>query len=198
MKKITMWMMAMLFGASALMMTGCSSNKLDVKEKVKNEAMQNELEGAPQWVMVSPDNSDNLYGVGISEHTNMDFSFQKAEAMGYARDEIARNISTKVKNMLKTFKEKTGTGKEATFDKVVTNVSKQIAKQTLTGSKQANMWISKSGNLYVLVSMPKENIKAEVKSTLRNSFKNDNAAWQQFKSKQAQEELDKAVDKEFN
>jgi len=183
---------------SATLMTGCSSNKLDVKEKVKSETMQSELEGAPKWVMEYPDNSDYIYGVGISENTNMDFSFQKTEAMGYARDEIVRSVSVKVKNMLKSFKERTGGGESATFDRVATNVSKQVANQTLNGSRQEDMWISKSGRLYVLVSVSKDSVKESVKNKLSTSLNNNNAAWQQFRSKQGQEELNQEIDKEFN
>jgi len=70
-------------------------------------------------------------------------------------------------------------------------VTKQIAKVDLKGSKAVDMWQAPSGALYMLVTVPQENINAEVKKAVKSSFKNDNALWQQFQSKQALEQLDK-------
>jgi hypothetical protein len=47
----------------------------------------------------------------------------------------------------------------------------------------------------MLVTVPAENVNKEVKKAYKeavdSSFKNDNALWQQFQSKQALESLDK-------
>jgi hypothetical protein len=197
--KMTQLMKLMVaIGISALVMTGCSNKELHVDNKVKNEQMVSELEGAPKWVMSYGDDDDKVYGVGIAEPTHGDISFQRAMAMGAARDEIARNISSKVKNMLKSYKEKTGvTDDDGTYDKVATDVSKQVANETLRGSVAEDWWISKSGNLYILVSMPKENIKETVYEKTKSSFKNNKAMWQKFQAKQAQDELKAEIDSEF-
>jgi len=178
--------------------SGCSSNKLDVKEKVQNETMQNELSGAPKWVMTAMPEDSYIYGVGVSESVGeLDISFQRTIAISLARDEISRTIAIKTKNMLKTFKERTGTGKRSSFDKVLTSVTKQITSQELNGSTAQEMWISRSGRLYVLVKMPRTNAMSAAKDAVNTSFKNDRAMWQKFQAKEAQAELDNEIEKEF-
>lgn len=187
-------------GLASLLMTGCSNKELDVEKHVQNEQMANELEGAPAWVMSHPDDEDYIYGIGVAEPIAGDVSFQRTVAIGEARDEIARNIKTKTKNMLKSYKEKTGNIDNTTFDRVVTNVSKQVANEMLIGSTQHKdgWWISKSGRLYILVSMPKENVKTSVLTATKTSFKNDEAVWQKFQSQKAQEELEAELNSQFN
>ena len=182
--------------AGALAFTGCSSNKLNVEEHVKNEQYANELEGAPAWVMSHPEDDNFVYGLGIASETKGNISFQRTVAMGKGRDEIARAIEVKVQNMLKTFQEKTGNIDNTTFDQVATNVSKQVANTTLMGSKQHkdNWWISKSGNLYLLVSMDKKNIANAIQKTTNSSFKNNEALWQKIQSEKAQKELRESIE----
>ena len=43
----------------------------------------------------------------------------------------------------------------------------------------------------MLVTVPASGVNQEVKDTIRTSFKSDNALWQQFKSQQALDSLDK-------
>lgn len=179
-------------GLGALLMTGCSNKDLDVDAHVKNEQMANELDGAPKWVMSYGENEDMIYGIGIAEPSYGDIAFQKTVAMASGRDEISRIIGTKVKNMLKSYKEKTGTT-SGTFDKVTSDVSKQVSHQILNGSKRESWWISRSGNLYVLVSIPKANVKEMIKEATNSSFRNNEAMWQKFQSKQAQDELEATI-----
>jgi len=43
----------------------------------------------------------------------------------------------------------------------------------------------------MLVTVPEATVNGEVKAAVKTSFKNDNALWQQFQSKNALESLDK-------
>jgi hypothetical protein len=106
-------------------------------------------------------------------------------------------ISVKVKNMVKNFTQQIGVGDEQTVDKVSAQVSKQVTYQVLNGSRQKDMWISPSGELYVLVVLDPESVKDVVKRETISSFKNDRALWQQFQAKKAYEELEKEIEKEF-
>ena len=96
---------------------------------------------------------------------------------------------------METFTRSTGAGSSETVDQVATAVSKQVAKVTLRGSKQVDAWTAPSGTLYVLVAVPEKEVNAAakkaVKEAVKTSFKNDQALWQQFQSKQALESLDK-------
>jgi len=139
-----------------------------------------------------------IFAVGSAEKSPLGISFQKTEAVAAARDALARQISVKVKNMFKQFQATTGIGDAQTAEKATQNVSKQIAAQTLAGSKVIKTWISPKGTMFVLVGMPDPNaVKQAVKQAVKTTLHNDQALWQEFKAKKADEELEAAVDKEF-
>ena len=154
---------------------------------------------APSWVCDEGSTMEGgLFAVGSAEPNPMGRGFQRMEATAAARDALARQISIKVKNMFKQFQATTGSGDAQTVDKATQNVSKQVASQTLAGSKVMKTWISPKGTMYVLVGMPDPAaVKKAVKQATKTSLHNDQALWQEFKAKKADQELDAAVDKEF-
>ena len=81
-------------------------------------------------------------------------------------------------------------GSAEVVDKVSTAVSKQVANVNLKGSKAVDLWNAPSGNMYMLVALPEEVVNEKVQETVKTSFKNDDALWQQFQSKQALESLE--------
>jgi len=175
-------------------MAGCNDNQLQ-------SFQQCQIEGAtaPNWVCDNGNSIEGgLFGVGSAEKSPLGISFQRTEAAAAARDALAREIKVKVANMFKQFQATTGIGDAQTAEKATQNVSKQVAKATLSGSKIMKTWISPKGTLFVLVGMPDPKAVAqEVKKAVKTTFHNDQALWQEFKAKKAQEELDAAVAKEF-
>lgn len=153
----------------------------------------------PSWVLMPPEGG--ISSVGSAKIGPAGMSFAKIEAAANARDEIARTINVKVKNMIKNFTETTGVGDAQTVDKVFTNVSKQVAKVDLTGSTIKNVHLDKENNeIYVLVGLQPEivsNVAETMKKAAMTSYKNDRALWQKFQAKKAHEELDKEIEKEF-
>jgi len=176
-------------------MAGCNNNQLT------QSFQQCQIEGAkaPNWVCDGGSSMEGgLFGVGSAEKTPLGISFQRTEAAAAARDALAREIKIKVANMFKQFQATTGIGDDQTAEKATQNVSKQVAKATLSGSKIMKTWMSPKGTLFVLVGMPNsKEVAQEVKKAVKTTFHNDQALWQEFKAKKAQEELEAAVDKEF-
>ena len=155
---------------------------------------------APSWVCDGGATMEGgLFAVGSAAPNPLGIGFQRTEATAAARDALARQISVKVKNMFKQFQATTGIGDAQTAEKATQNVSKQVAAQTLAGSKVMKTWISpKTRTMYVLVGMPDPKaVQQQVKQAVKTTFKNDQALWQEFKAKKADEALDAAVDKEF-
>jgi len=174
--------------------TGCGQTaKQDV------EACVIDGKEAPQWVCDGGATMEGgLFAVGSAERSALGPSFQRQEATAAARDDLARQIGIKVKNMFKQFQATTGIGDAQTAEKATQNVSKQVASQTLAGSKVMKVWIAPSGTMYVLVGMPDpQAVQQEVKKAVKTSLRNDNALWQKFLAQKADKELDAAVDKEF-
>jgi len=182
---------------STLFFTGCANQPNQVTQPAGQVYVDPELDGAPTWVLM-PMVEGTIAEVG-SAKKNMagDISFQRNEAMADARDNLARLISTKVKNMFKSFKSSTGTGEAATFDKSVETVSKQIASQTLNGTEVKGTWISKTGTLYVLMAVNSDAVANMMEKTIKSnsSFKNDQALYQKFLASKAQGELDTELEK---
>ncbi|WP_265823108.1 LPP20 family lipoprotein [Geovibrio ferrireducens] len=152
--------------------------------------------GAPAWVL-SPELEGGLAASGSAKVGPAGMQFAKTEAMASGRDELARIISLKVQNMVKNFTQVTGVGDAQTVDKVSSQVSKQVANETLNGSRQKNIWQSPCGDLWILVVLDPAVVKEQAKQAVQSSYKNDQALWQQFQAKKAYEELDKEIAKEF-
>ena len=164
--------------------------------KVQNQQWANEFANAPRWVL-NPEMEGGLAAVGSAKIGKAGIQFARTEALANARDELARQLQVKVKNMVKNFTQQIGVGDEQTVDKVSVQVSKQVTSTVLQGSKQKDMWISPSGELYVLVVLDPAAVKQAVKESTLSSLKNERALWQKFQAKKAYEELDKEIEKEF-
>jgi len=185
-------------GLSIALFTGCGNNN---QPQPQQPSFQCQIEGqtAPQWVCDGGASMEGgVFAVGSAQKSPLGISFQRQEAMANARDALARQLEVKVKNMFKSYMSSTGVGNNQTAERVATSVSKQLSKQVLRGSKLLKTWMSKNGTMYVLVGMTDTNkLKAGLKQAARTTFKNDEALWQEFKAKKAQQELDAAIDKEF-
>lgn len=181
-----------LLTASSIMMgfTGCS-NKEQIAQAPKE--IKNEFSNAPKWVLTQ-ENEKGISASGSAKIGNAGSQFAITEAEAVARDNMARQLQVKVGNMVKNFTQQTGVGDAQTVDKVVTIVSKQVSKQELIGTQRKDMWISPSGELWVLMIMSEQSVMA-VKNAIKSSFKNDDALHQQVLAKEAQDELDKELEK---
>jgi hypothetical protein len=178
--------------------TGCTNNK---PAPTTINADQCSIDGtnAPSWVCNGGSMMEGgIFAVGSAEKNQLGMSFQRTEAMAGARDALSRQIKLKVANMFKQFQSSTGIGSAQTAEKATQNVSKQVSQATLSGSKQVHTWVSPTGTMYVLVGMadPKA-VQSQVKNAVKTSLHNDQALWQEFKAKKADQALDAAVAKEF-
>ncbi|MBI5206225.1 MAG: LPP20 family lipoprotein [Candidatus Firestonebacteria bacterium] len=172
---------------------GCGTSK----SAQKTTEYQDELAAAPAWVKNPSSVEGAVAAVGIAKIGKAGMPFAQTEALAKGRDELARMMSLKVKNLFKNFTKITGLGDDQTVDKVSSDVSKQVANQTLQGSKQRDSWISSSNNLYMLVVIENKIAAETAKTSIQTSLKNEQALWQEFQAKKGHEELDKEVDKEF-
>lgn len=172
---------------------GCGS-KTGIDKSGLNACMAD----APAWV-IQGSAEGGVSAVGAAKISKAGFNFSRTEALANGRDEIARILAVKVNNMFKNFTQSTGIGDDETIDKVSANVSKQVASQMISGSKQLNLWVAPSpcDEIYVLVGVDSALAQQAVKDQALSSFRNEQALWQQFQAKKAQEELDAAVQAEF-
>lgn len=179
-----------LAGLVAATITGCGGETPQPQEAVFDNRCKIENTLAPQWACV-PMVEGAYAGVGIAQKSAAGMSHMRKVALANGRSDLAQQIKAQVKDKVETFTRTTGVGDSETVDQVNTAVSKQVAKVDLQGSKQMDMWTAPSGAIYMLVTVPEATVNGEVKQAVKTSFKNDEALWQQFQSKNALESLDK-------
>lgn len=174
--------------AAMLLGTGCSS-----KEELVVPDAECMIEGseAPAWVCGGNTMEGHYVAVGSAPLSSLGQGFSRREAMANARSNLAQQIQTDVKDKVETFARSTGVGGSEVADKVSTQVSKQVARVTLGGSKQLKYWEAPSKEIYLLVGVPVDQVNMNVKEGVRSSYRNDDALWQQFQSANALEALDR-------
>jgi hypothetical protein len=178
-------------GLVATVITGCGVG--EAKPAAQQEPdfrCKKENVLAPKWTC-TPFVDGAIAEVGVAPKTAAGPGMQRRMALANARSNLAQQIETQVKDKVESFTRTTGMGGNETVDAVATAVSKQVAKVTLKGSKQVDAWEAPSGTLYVLVAVPEKSVNEAAKEAVKTSFKNDQALWQQFQSKQALESLEK-------
>ena len=189
-------MKRILFSIVALALSPMLFTACQTTDKVASKELQGEFANAPKWVL-DPTIEGGLSAVGSAKMSKAGMQFTRTQALAAGRDGLARQMTVKVKNMVKNFTQATGIGDDEVVDRVSAQVSKQVSKQTLTGSKQKDLWISPSDELFVLVVLDPASVGEAVKESVKTSYKNERALWQQFQGKKAQEELDAEIEKEF-
>ena len=193
MKKLLLQSLLVL-SASAVLFTGCG--KQDTKKTEPDFRCKQDGILAPKWTC-NPFAADAIAAVGIAKmNAGNDKSMQRSEAVADGRDALASQISTKVSNMFKSYKGTTGSGTTSTFDKTTSKVSKQLASQTLNGSRSIDSWLNpKTKELYLLVTVSNIPVKKAMKNAIKTSFKNEQAMYQRFLASQADGSLDAELEK---
>ncbi|MGC6418005.1 MAG: hypothetical protein ACON3Z_12865 [Bradymonadia bacterium] len=145
-----------------MMSIGCGADQ--VKQGPGN-AMAAAFAGAPEWVL----GCDNYFegkavvcGVGsVSGVRNPSLAVSAAEGRG--RSKIARSLQSKIKTMLKDYQSTTAGGdsfgKASNDEQHIVEVSKQVTKMSLSGTKKKKHWIGPDGTIHVLMVLDVEAFK---------------------------------------
>lgn len=153
-------------------------------------------ETIPDWVL-NPVIEDGLVStecVNWSGNMNID----KAQAVASARAEITKQIDVKVKAMDKTYARKTETSDKLVTSNVFESVSKQLAQQSLSGSRAEKVDIVKIAGKQQLCAMvtlkpavTKMLFKDIIKSSgVQVSAQDESILFEEFKAHKAQQELE--------
>ncbi|MEA1983684.1 MAG: LPP20 family lipoprotein [Campylobacterota bacterium] len=183
-----------LAGLVAVTMTGCGAEPKPKVEEAASFACKQENVLAPKWTCI-PMVEGAYAGVGIADKSAAGTAHMRRVALANGRSDLTQQIQTQVKDKVTAYTGVTGNGNAEVIDKVSKAVTSQVAKVDLQGSKAVDMWNAPSGAMYLLVTVPESDVNGAVKDTiqktLKSSFKNDDARWQQFQSKQALDDLNK-------
>lgn len=137
--------------AIALVLVGCASSE---------EAVAVNDSGMPEWTYMDMSTQDVHYAVGYANMSNRANSIKRAQAE--ARNIIAEWVSTAVDEIITTYTNDAGSeGNRQAMDAFET-LSKQRAQAVLSGSKQEDMFIDEEGGVYILMSIPVENVASQM------------------------------------
>jgi len=179
----------------ATILSGCMGDKVPEVQTDADFRCKQDGQLAPKWTC-NPYLEGSIVALGVAPtNAGNDLGMQRAEAIAEGRDALANQISVKVSTLFKSYKATTGSGTAATFDKATSKVSKQLASQTLTGSRGVEAWKSNIGTLYILVGLSNDPVKQQMETAVKTSFKNDKAMYQKFLAAKANGELDAELEK---
>lgn len=187
-------MKKLLLLLGALFIMGCSNNKTVAVQPTAIQQPQSAYSSQPEWILM-PEVEGATAAVGSARIGKAGLQFARTQALLAARAELARTVEIKVKDLTKSYTNVVGIGENESVESVATNVSKSVASQTLKGSKQMNVYISPTNELFVLVAIPNSDLKQDIKSNLINELQNEAKLYQEFKADQGFKELDAEIER---
>ena len=193
MKKATIVLSSVLI---TFMLTGCSStpDKKNIKQGIAQDCVFPNTEvAAPGWICDEPVKGVAVSAVGVAEATKGGISYQKDLATADARGRLAEQMKVQVGKMVKKYIGTTGVTNTETLDAAASSTIKTVTSESLVGSRIYKTRTGPKGRLFVLVGLDPENKARAVQDAVRTSMNNDNALWQQFKSKQSFDEMAKEI-----
>lgn len=183
-KKMKKVVVILFIGLITIQFNGCSSKNLSKQE----------FNNAPKWVRI-PRVDGYITGLGIATpNKGDDIALQRSEAMAVARDDITRQIETKVGSFIDKFSESIGSKKKQSFSRDVKTKMRTVAKIKLRGARTKESWMSESGTLYLLMTLETQEVLSMLKQS-SNNLKNKDIQFQRFLSKQNLKELEKELEK---
>ena len=149
--------------------------------------------GLPEWFQALPEDPNYIFAVATSTSRDLQMSVNKAKQQG--RVDIAQQMETKVKSMIKQFNEEVGLGEDAEFLSQTTEVSKLVTSKVLNGSKARKVETVKESEIiyrsYVLMEMP----IGPANTALMEAIKKQQNMYTRFRASQGFQELEGEVDK---
>ena len=179
----------MLMGVMVIVFSGCSEKSVSIAPT----AYKSELAEAPKWVLHAESNG-SLCASASAPITDMGLQSAINEAENMARVSIAKQIEIKVSAMDETFKRITGEKSNRTSESVKSEVFRIITHQSLVGVQRNNLWISPSGEVWVLMNMQPQSVEG-IKIALKSGYKNASAQYQQAQMKEALSAMDEQIEK---
>ncbi|MEO1941673.1 MAG: hypothetical protein ABGW77_02135 [Campylobacterales bacterium] len=147
----------------AVGVVGCSSGK----EPKQGEKCVVEGEEAPQWVC-QPEkfNRGMIVAVGIAEEMPPSIQLTQAEADG--RNRLASQIATEVKREIRRYQGVTTPEGENEVNQQLEDISIQLSRVLLRGSRPLAQWRSENRSLYILIGVPKSRVQTLLKRHLKD------------------------------
>lgn len=168
------------------MITSCNSVKPYESANKQNLVLEGTNKvSRPEWVFKDLSNNKTHYVVGYGKMSNLQNSIKRAQAE--AKNLLAEWVSTSVDEVITTYTNDSGNTDNNYALDAFEVVSKQRAQAILSGIEQVDMWEDSDGGVWILMSIPVENVKSQMYS-----------AWEEASSSASDAKTNKEVAKEAN
>ena len=149
------FVMLLILAFGILLNTGCSSKNPNIQIDDKKSILNN----APEWVG-DPKLDGYIVEVGsATSNSKGDISFQRAEAMADARDNLARLLKIEIKNRIDAQKGKDDNGD---LTEQHTHTSTQLVELMIRNSTQQKLWVAENGQMFILVGIEKNTLESNI------------------------------------
>ncbi len=180
-----------VFVLIATLFVSCASQK-EVRVK-GSKIIGAEGVAQPEWVVKVPKSETLYYETGYAKLANKANSIKRANAEG--KEKISQWISTTVENVVVNYTSDMGSEGDRLALESFESISRQTSQTALVGVSQESVWVDQDGGVWVLLSMPKENI-VKAFDIANNEFKQSDAAlYAEYKMDQALKMLDDTLKK---
>ncbi|MDX9938685.1 MAG: hypothetical protein RBT44_01905 [Sphaerochaetaceae bacterium] len=188
MKKIALALAACL--VVMLVSVGCTSGK-DVSAHNGPAIIGAEGVVQPEWVMTTPKGEDVHYETGYAKLSNKANSIKRASADG--KEKISQWINTTVENVVVNYTSDMGTEGDLQALEAFESISRQTSVTSLMGVTQEALWVDPDGGVWVLLSIPKENVEKAFQSASQEFERNDAARYAEYKMEEALAMLERTL-----
>ncbi|WP_440055850.1 hypothetical protein ACSLBF_06795 [Pseudoalteromonas sp. T1lg65] len=187
-----MKMKQVVFSAAIVsILSACSSTQ--------DDAASSPRVNIPEWVL-NPTIEDGIAAADCVSYSG-NISIDQKMAVANARLALAQQIETRIEGLDKTFSNRTDANDETTVGGTFSSVSKQLTKQSLSGSRVLKadvVDISNKDYFCALVTLSPEQTKELFKDLVKESKRSidpqdEKFLYQEFKAFKAEQDLEKEI-----
>jgi len=142
-------------------------------------------------VMTTPKGEDVHYETCYAKLSNKANSIKRASADG--KEKISQWINTTVENVVVNYTSDMGTEGDLQALEAFESISRQTSVTSLMGVTQEALWVDPDGGVWVLLSIPKENVEKAFQSASQEFERNDAARYAEYKMEEALAMLERTL-----
>lgn len=163
--------------AAALILAGCSSS--ETAAEAAAPVVPTGFEQLPEWTYVDQSTQDVHFVVAYAKMSDQPSSIKRAQAE--ARNLLAEWVNTAVDEIIVTYTNDAGSGTNRQAIDAFETLSRQRAQAILSGASQENMYIDDEGGVWILMSIPVENVASQMynaasEAVVETAFERNEAA----------------------
>ncbi len=180
-----------------LALVGCASTKAPVKEANETiEAQNTKVLGKngvprPDWVKTEIKTPDKIYASASSNFTNQSNAIKAARIQ--AKAFLSEKVQSLISQFTKYYANEAGVNGNNEAMVSLENAIKDKTDAMLIGIMQEDMWEAEDGTIWVLMSMPVENVERNLEKALEEASKASNTYVENECATKAREYTEKAM-----